>query len=154
MKKTVMISISVMMIAIVMFFLYPMSLSSILEHQNQSMTVLVTGTNTQPIFTEQFEPGSEKYTQMQRLLEKYIYHPSLRTFIGDSTLGEGAAGFWVQISSGEHSLVSVGTGEVKVDDRIYRLGYWGNKAALSFMEEIRGLLEQSSAESDSVSSAP
>lgn len=141
MKKTVIISVSVVIIVIVMFFLYPISMSSILGRQNQSFTLLIKDTNTEQMITEQIEPGSEKYTQIQRLLERYIYHPSLRTLIGDSTLDGNAAGFWVQIYCGERSLVSGGTGEIKVDDRIYRLGYWGNKTALSFMEEIRGIVE-------------
>lgn len=141
MKKTVIISVSVVIIVIVMFFLYPISMSSVLGRQNQSFTLLIKDTNTEQMITEQIELGSEKYTQIQRLLERYIYHPSLRTMIGDSTLDGNAAGFWVQINCGEHSLVSGGTGEIKVDDRIYRLGYWGNKTALSFMEEIRGVVE-------------
>ena len=96
-----------------------------------------------------FQPGSEEYVQIRRILDKYSFHRSFRSFFKDTSIsGRNGADYNLQIYFVEKgnlskSINTLGTGEIAVNDRVYRIGYWCNKNALAMMNEIRSILEQS-----------
>ena len=96
-----------------------------------------------------FQPGSEEYIQIRQILDKYSIHRSFRSFFKETSIsGRNGADYNLQIYFVENgnlskSINTLGTGEIAVNDRVYRIGYWGNKKALAMMDEIRSILEQS-----------
>jgi hypothetical protein len=95
-----------------------------------------------------FQLGSDEYIQIRRILDKYSFHRSFRSFFNDTSMsGKNGADFNLQIyfvdeGSLSKSINTFGTGEILVNDRVYRIGYWGNKKALEMMNDIRGVLEK------------
>lgn len=81
-------------------------------------------------------------------LSKYSYHFSIGTlgaiFSASSSMEGNDAGYWVNIyldtDSERYTILCGGTGEIMVDDIVYRVGYWGNNKAISMMEEIRSII--------------
>ena len=96
-----------------------------------------------------FQPDSEEYVQIQKILDKYSFHRSFRSFFNDTSMsGKNGADYNLQIYFVEKgnlskSISTFGTGEIAVNNRVYSVGYWGNKKALAMVNEIRNVLEQS-----------
>jgi hypothetical protein len=91
------------------------------------------------------KPDSDEFIQLRNILNKYSYHRSFRSFFNDTSMTGNDAGYWFhiyQIGTEVKTIITGGTGEVIINDRVYRIGYWSNKKALSMMDEIHNLLEQ------------
>ena len=94
-----------------------------------------------------FQPDSDEYTKIWNILDKYSFHRSFRSFFKDTSIsGRKGADYNLQIYFVEEgklsrSINTLGTGEIVVNDRVYRIGYWGNKKAIKLMDEVRSVLE-------------
>jgi hypothetical protein len=88
-----------------------------------------------------YQPGSKEFVQIQRILSKYFYHRSFRSFFSDTLMEGNTLDYWLYMYSDEKSIISGGTSEITVNNHVYLIGYWGNKKSLSMMKEIRSVLE-------------
>ena len=88
-----------------------------------------------------FEPDSPEYEAIVQILAGYSYRRCWRTFIGDNVLDGKNPGYSLQLYSGENSVVLVGTGEIDVNTRIYRMGLFTGRRSQAMMAEIRAVLD-------------
>lgn len=90
----------------------------------------------------------KEFNDIKDCLSKYSYHFSIGTlgtiFSTSPSMEGNDAGYWVNIyldtDSERHTIMCGGTGEIMVDNVVYRVGYWGNSKAMSMMEEIRSII--------------
>ena len=92
------------------------------------------------------QPGTEKFIQIRHILSQYSYHRTLRTFlVWDTSINNDAIGagytcnIYVLGRIGNY-ISSVGTGEILVNGRIYRIGFWGNRKAIKMIDELRSVI--------------
>ena len=98
------------------------------------------GTPSMDSTTYDFEEGSPEAEAIGEILERYFYHRCLRTLFPNTDLDGNDAGFFLHIW-GENLYISTGgTGEIVVNDHVYRMGLFGNQKLLAFMEEIAAVL--------------
>jgi len=134
------------MTMLVGFFMWPLPLSKITD-ENTQMDVYLTDVvlkNGSPIIdttTYRFQPSSAESKKIRTILKKYSYHRSLRTFFSDSTLSGCDAGYFIAIYFADNEITSGGTSEIRVNNRVYRIGYWGNKKAISMVKELYDVLK-------------
>jgi len=144
-KKIPICVLALVIIVIGIVFLWPLSFSGIIA---DDADVFIVRTDMEMeddapkhITTNyQFQADSTEFAHIQQILNKFSFHRSLRTFFDDASMDGNDAGYWLHIYSGESDISCGGTGEIMVNGRVYRIGYWGNKKALSMMREISDLL--------------
>ncbi len=143
MKKRIIIIIVLALIALIafsVFLLRPCSFSSIAPDCTSITVTYIDNTLDHSNETKVFERGTEKFEKVQSVLENYTYHRSFRTFFGDGSMEGNRAGYWLHIylDTGDDRDVIIcgGTGEISIDGRIYRVGYWGDGPSLSWMNEM------------------
>ncbi len=139
-KRVIVILILTILIAFSAFLLWPYSFSAIAPDCTSITVMYIDNTLEHDNETKVFEIGTEKFAEIQRVLESYTYHRSFRTFSHDSTMEGNHAGYWLHIylDTGDDRKVIVcgGTGEISIDGRIYRVGYWGDDPSLSWMSKV------------------
>lgn len=148
MKKKIALLVSgLILISICLGFLWPLSFPNAITEGVPLDMLLAdfyvengeTGINST---TYQFQPDSEEYSQIQEILSKYSFHRSLKTVFGCDFMSGDDAAYVLQLYSGETSIIFDGTNRVLVNDRAYRIGYWGNTTALKMMDEICDVLQR------------
>lgn len=123
------------------YLLYPIPFSDYTKDCD-SITVIYIDNSIEhtPTRTAVFDKGSDAFSGLTALLGRFSFHRSLRSFMEDTHLSNNYAGYWlyIYIDSGDERRVLTcgGTGEIAFDWHIYRMGYWGRQAALSFMSQI------------------
>ena len=92
-----------------------------------------------------FPPGSVGSRQIQQILSKYSFHRSLRTiFSNDISVDDGNdPGYWLMLYTPNRTIRCGRVSEIIVNDKIYRIGYWGDNDALSMTGEIINVLDNS-----------
>jgi hypothetical protein len=155
MKKKIILSlIGVAVIIFGLIMLCPLSLTdAITDNAEMRITVWNLGMKENGQFDTTstayiFQPNSEEYIQIWKILNLYSFHRSFRSFFNDTSINRNDAGYVLQIlfvKKGEltKNIITGGNGEIAVNDRVYRVGYLGNKKALAMMNEIRSVLDQS-----------
>ena len=129
------------LVALALFFLWPMSFGDVVSEEKE-LSVVYMDTDMRDIRRYQFQPDSEEFEQIVQVLEGYSFHRSFRTVLSGSGMEGNDAGYWLHLYSGTDGGIDCGgTGEVMVDNRVYRMGYFGNGAALDMMEEILAVLD-------------
>lgn len=128
--------------------LYPMPLYEFISESDDLIvyhtTVEIDQTDGSPRMETKeyhFDGGTEKIQLIRQILSTYSYHRGLRYFGKDGSMEGGSAGIWIQLYSGENSIASVGTKEISINNRVGRIGYWGNKESRSLISEILTVLE-------------
>jgi len=146
-KKFITITIILIFLIIGIIFLYPLSFENIISSNDDLGVVYIknVGSDGKPQHESTdyyYKSDSEEMKQIQQILRKYTYHRGLRSWSKNNLMeGENGSGYWLHLYFGENSIISGGTGEIIVNNYIYRIGYWGNKKAITLMEEIRKVLE-------------
>lgn len=142
MKKKIFVSITLLLVVSSFIgLLYPKSFSKYMKNCT-SITVIYVKNNIEqePCITKVFEKDTKKFTELKEIISDFSFHHSLRSFSNDTALSNNLAGYWlyIYINVGEKRTILTcgGTGEIFFDDHIYRIGYWGNKTALTFMNQI------------------
>ena len=152
-KKKVVICIACV-VAILAIFLWPHSLLGGTKDNVKSISIVTVKDNFEHTEdTYRFNAGDEKFDDIMSALNQYTYHFSLNTIIkgvkNETSLESNKAGYWLNIylysepdCFGEcYQIISGGTGEIIVDDGVYRIGYWGNEKNLDFMTDICTVVE-------------
>ena len=152
MKKIVLSLLGLAVIIFSLIMLWPLSLTDAITDDAEMRIITVdlgVKENGQFDTTTRdyvFQPNSEEYVQIRQILGKYPFHRSFRSFFNDTSIsGRNGADYNLQIYFVEKgnlskSISTFGTGEISVNSRVYRIGYWGNKKALAMVNEIRSIL--------------
>lgn len=146
MKKRILMGILILAAACcVAFFLYPQSFAKLTAGSSVITITAVKNDLEHTLIREgAFEADSDAYTVLRYTLDSYSYHRSLRTIFSDASMSGNDAGYWLYIyidHGAERTAITCGgTGEIIINDRVYRMGYWRNKTALAFMEDILAIL--------------
>lgn len=129
--------------------LWPRSLLGSMDTEIKSMSVAIieeSFEHEQDTYT--FDAGDPEFDKLTEVFGRYYYHMSMGTvanYIKQNTHLEGNdAGYWLNIylytepdCQGDcYQIISGGTGEVIINSGVYRMGYWGNRTALKFMDEV------------------
>ena len=102
-------------------------------------------TSTTYVFTE----DSPEAEAIGEILGRYSYHRALRSPFPNTDLDGNDAGYWLHIWGENLYLSSGGTGEITVNDHVYRMGLLGNRKNLALMEEIAAVLAEAQPVEDS-----
>lgn len=86
-------------------------------------------------------PNSSEFIQMQQILTSYTYHRSIRTFSSNNSILIGDR-YYLDLHSGVNLMITGGTNEIKVNNRVFCIGYFGNNTAVTMMDEIKGILDK------------
>ena len=129
------------------YMLWPHSFAA-LQPECDSITIIRTDTAEDYSLTttkETYSADSSEFAQIMDILSRYTYHRSFRTLTKANNVGGNHAGFWlhVYLDHGNDRLAFTcgGTGEVLID-RVWRVGYWGDRPELSMMAELAAVLEK------------
>lgn len=140
-KKTFYIILLGAVVSSMIAFLFPLSFSNLIENCD-SIKIIYINDNLQhsPINEKIFEKDSETFSELKNIFEDYSYRRCVRTIFDGSSMSGNNAGYWlhIYIDNGNERTVIIlgGTGEMQIENKIYRMGYWGNESMLGFMEEI------------------
>ena len=88
------------------------------------------------------QKGSPEAAAIQDILDRYSYRRSLKSLFRGNSLSGNEAGYWLHFWGPNIDLDSGGTGEIRMGDRVYRMGWFGNKQNLAFMGEISAVLAE------------
>ncbi|MDD4797197.1 MAG: hypothetical protein PHO66_05470 [Eubacteriales bacterium] len=144
-RKIIFSMLTLAAVAVTALFLWPLPFSGLLAGDAQLLAARtqLRGTPDTPTHSTadyRFAPDSPEAARIRQICAGYSFHRVPRTFFGDGALRGNDAGYWLHLWTGDHSISCGGTGEVLVDGRVYRIGYWGNGASLAMMREISALL--------------
>ena len=146
-KKIIRWGILLLVVALCAVMLFPRSFSKTIN-PTEDMIILVMDMGIengelQSKTTEyRLEPGSPMFSQISGILDKYSYHLSWKSIATNIAMHGNNPGYWLNIYSGESVIIAGGTGEIIIGSRIYRIGYFGDKTAVSMMEDIREALKK------------
>ena len=134
------------LLAGICYMLWPHSFSD-LQPECDSITIIRTDDAEDLSYTttkETYSADSPAFAQIMDILSRYTYHRSFRTLAGAHWMEGNHAGFWLDVyldhGDGRVDFTCGGTGEVLID-RVWRVGYWGDRASLSMMDELAAVLE-------------
>ena len=128
-------------------FIWPFSLGNELPEKG-CFTIFYNEVTPDGIRGEQYvvSADSPEATQISRALDRVSYHRCWRTFFpGESNnVGVGAGDTLTIQAEGDGGdtclIIAGGGGEITINGTVYRVGYFGNQAALAMMEEIKSVL--------------
>ncbi|MBR3839844.1 MAG: hypothetical protein IKM20_01745 [Erysipelotrichales bacterium] len=143
-KKMTMIV--VVILAVVAFFTWPISIADMLSGDDGYYVVAVeydakAGKIGQDSLAYRFKAGEEKTIELQSILDSYTCHRTLRTLTGDTTLSSEGMNYWIYIHSGKKAFNGYGDQEISLAGNIYHVGYFNNEKATAMINEIREFLE-------------
>ena len=134
--------------------LWPHSLLCGIETEVKSISVVIVRDGFEHTEdTYRLNEGEPMFDQIMSIIDRYSYHYSLNTIIksvkNSVSLKGNDAGYWLNIylytepnCYGDcYQIISGGTGEVIVDDGVYRIGYISNKKQLEFMSNICNIVQ-------------
>lgn len=123
------------------FLLWPLSfLNTVTDCSTVTVWYVNNNLEHEPSLRKVFGSDTEEFSQIWNVLNDFSYHRSLRTLFGNASMEGNAAGYWlfIYIGEGENrtTITCGGTGEIMINSHVYKMGYWGKKVSLSFMEQI------------------
>ena len=133
-------------------FIWPFPIGDILP-RDQDLIVIYNEVSTDGnggSKTYIFPADAEETKKIRHILSKYSYHRTLRTFFpGKSNNIANEAGYNLIIyapvdktKEGISHIITGGSGEIIVNGKVYRTGYFGNQTANLMIEEIKQVLGQ------------
>ena len=139
---------ALLLLAGVCYILWPHSFVD-LQPECDSVTIFRTDTAEDYSLTttkETYSADSSEFNQIMDILSCYTYHRSFRTLMRANNVGGNHAGYWlhVYLDHGDDRVdfTCGGTGEVLIDGLAWRVGYWGDRASLSMMDELAAVLDE------------
>ena len=138
------------LLAGVCYMLWPHSFADLQPECDSITLICIVDTNedysfipTQDIYQETYSFDSAEFERIMDILSRYTYHRSFRTLAGANNIEDNHAGYWLHVYL-DHDNDRVdfscgGTGEVLID-RVWRVGYWGDRASLAMVAELAAVL--------------
>ena len=128
------------------YMLWPHSFAD-LQPECDSITIRRTDTAEDYSLTTKkktYSADSPAFAQIMDILSRYTYHRSFRTLTKANNVGGNHAGYWLNIyldyGDDRVDFTCGGTGEILIDGLAWRVGYWGDRASLSMMDELATVL--------------
>jgi len=146
-KKVALLFMGLAVITCCLMFWWPLSLTQVISDDASLFISIVDinldgGKPLQLVTNYNVEPESEEFLLIRQALGRYSYHRSWCTLFNSNSQGKHRVDYFIVMLQ-EGAIISTGgTGQIEVNARQYRLGYWGNKTNIHMMNEIRGVLEQ------------
>ena len=146
-RQIILIAVVLLLLAGACYMLWPHSFAD-LQPECDSITILCTGDDTgvdhaTPITEETYSSDSREFAQIMDILSRYTYHRSFRTLADAHWMEDNHAGYWLHVyldhGNDRVAFTCGGTGEILID-RVWRIGYWGDRASLAMMEELSAVL--------------
>ena len=163
MKKKAILIISILVvviIAVVLVLVLPLSFSDVISDREDLRIVIVeiddevkydNGRVNEHTKEFVFSPDSTEFIQIQQILSRHSYHRSFRTFFSsdqsiilyglDTDIYKDR--YYFSMFSGESTVHTGQTNEIKVNNKVYNIGYFSNDTAFSMMDEIKSVLDVS-----------
>ena len=145
-KKAILLMAALIAIIIILIMLWPLSfLNAIADDTELRIVFWQPAITSEPVAYE-VQPGTEKHRQIRQVLGQYSYRRTWRTFffwdspLNNDALGTGYTFNLYELGDAGNYISSSGTGEIIVNGRIYRIGYWGNRKASKMTDELRSVL--------------
>ena len=148
-KRIVCAVLILILLSMVFMFFWPRSFLKSINTEIKSISVVIIENTLEHENTEyKFNVDDPQFQEIVAVLNRYPYHISRGTIsnrIKDTAhIEDNKAGYWLDIymyteldGYGDvYSIISGGTGELIFNGGVYRMGYWGNKTHLNFMNEI------------------
>lgn len=82
---------------------------------------------------------STNFHKFEQLIEKYTYHKCIHTLIGKATC-ENTSRYFSLFSKNKIIYIS-DTPHIIIDDKVYRIGYWGDAKINNLIGDIKKLLK-------------
>lgn len=140
----------VAILSVVTVFLFPHSMLNFSEPISTIKVIIADMDEVGKIedTTYEYTPNDDEYSLIVDCLQDYSYRYSfgtIKSFITHNTshsvgMEGNDAGYWVNIyldtATERHTIICGGTGEIMIDDVVYRVGVIGNNKQLELMREI------------------
>ena len=123
----------VAIIAIVMLSPY-----SFEKYTASSKMIQVTSTDT--VTKDSYKKDDKKYTEIVNVLDQYSYHFTTKTLTNSSQMSDSSKPQMIMLF-GNKMLVISDSGEILLDNHVYRMGYSGGKDAKKMMKSINKILK-------------
>ena len=145
--RVILTAAALLLLAGACYMLWPYSFVD-LQPECDSITIIIRTDDAEDLsYTttrETYSADSPAFAQIMDILSRYTYHRSFRTLAGAHWMEGNHAGYWlyVYLDHGDDRVdfTCGGTGEVLID-RVWRVGYWGDRAELAMMAELAAVLE-------------
>ena len=144
--RVILIAAALLLLAGVCYMLWPHSFAD-LQPECDSITILRTDTAEDYSLTQTrdiYSADSAEFNQIMDILSHYTYHRSFRTLMRANNIEDNHAGFWLHVyldhGNDRARFTCGGTGEILIDGLAWRIGYWGDRASLSMMDELAAVL--------------
>ena len=141
-----MLMIVAVILAVVAFFMWPISIADKLDGNDGYYVVAVeydakAGKIGQDSLAYRFKAWEAKTEELRNILDSYSCHRTLRTLTGDTALASEGMNYWIYIHSGKNAFNGYGDQEISLAGNIYHIGYFNNDESTAFINEIRDFLE-------------
>lgn len=87
-----------------------------------------------------FKKDDKKYKEIVNVLDKYSYHFTTKTITNSSQMSQSSKPQMIMLF-GNKMLVISDSGEILLDNHVYRMGYSGGKDAENMMKSINKILK-------------
>ena len=87
-----------------------------------------------------FKKDDKKYTEIVNVLDQYSYHFTTKTLTNSSQMSSSSTPQMIMLF-GNKMLVISDSGEILLDNHVYRMGYSGGKDAKNMMKSINKILK-------------
>ena len=87
-----------------------------------------------------YKKDDKKYTEIVNVLDQYSYHFTTKTLTNSSQMSDSSKPQMI-ILFGNKMLVISDSGEILLDNHVYRMGYSGGKDAKKMMKSINKILK-------------
>ena len=140
MGRTMKILVAILIVAIIAIVM--LSPYSFEKYTASSKMIQVTSTDTvtkdangkkkQQVYS--YKKDDKKYTEIVNVLDQYSYHFTTKTLTNSSQMSDS-------MLFGNKMLVISDSGEILLDNHVYRMGYSGGKDAKKMMKSINKILK-------------
>ena len=87
-----------------------------------------------------YKKDDKKYTEIVNVLDQYSYHFTTKTLTNSSQMSDSSKPQMIMLF-GNKMLVISDSGEILLDNHVYRMGYSGGKDAKKMMKSINKILK-------------
>ena len=146
MGRTMKILVAILIVAIIAIVM--LSPYSFEKYTALSKMIQVTSTDTvtkdangkkkQQVYS--YKKDDKKYTEIVNVLDQYSYHFTTKTLTNSSQMSDSSKPQMIMLF-GNKMLVISDSGEILLDNHVYRMGYSGGKDAKKIMKSINNILK-------------
>lgn len=129
------------------FMLWPRNLGEAFDAEKQfavSITIFDVVNGRPDNHTEQYDlpAGTEAGARINDLLSRHTYHLTLSSLMGDSVIDGANITMHFVNSDGVFLTLTGGTTELFLNQRTYRLDYWGRDRGTELCEAVLAILRE------------